>query len=127
MTFEPRKRKVNAPREAHGQFIHAGVVVLALSATSPCINAQNPPASAATTNAAPASDTTLAAQVKAALRTAPAVNDTHIDVYCENGKVVLTGLVEDDRALLDALRVARRAAKGHPIIDALSIMKTSAH
>jgi osmotically-inducible protein OsmY len=69
----------------------------------------------------------LAGKVKAALRAAPAVNDIHIDVHCENNNVVLTGLVEDERALLDAIRVATRAAQGHRVIDAISIMKNSPH
>ncbi len=63
--------------------------------------------------------------VKAALRAAPDVNDLHIDVNCEDGKLVLIGFVEDARALLDAMRVATKAARGRPVIDALSIMKTS--
>jgi hypothetical protein len=35
-------------------------------------------------------------------------------------------LVEDNRALLDALQIAKKTADGHKVIDALSIMKTSA-
>jgi hypothetical protein len=122
-----RRRKVNALREARSCFIHAGVVLLALSVTWACVYAQSPRTSADPVQATTACDAELAAQVKAALRAAPAVNDTHIDVNCENGKLVLTGLVEDERALLDAIRVATKAAKGHPIVDAVSIIKTSSH
>lgn len=120
---------MNAPRATRGQLLDAGfvagVVLLALSATCACVHAQNSPTVGASAEARTACDAELAARVKAALRAAPAVNDIHIDVHCEKGKVVLTGLVEDERALLDALQVAKKAAQGHPIMDALSIMKTS--
>ena len=73
-----------------------------------------------------ASDSEVAARVKAALRAASYVNDTHIEVVIQNGNVVLTGLVEDNRALLDALQVAKQAADGRKVINTMSIMKTSA-
>jgi hypothetical protein len=120
-----QKRKVKALRETLSQLIDAVVVLLALGSACGCVHAQNPPATATSAEAITGCNAELAAQVEAALRAAPAVNDTHIDAICENGKVVLTGLVEDERALVDAMRVARRAANGHPIIDSLSIMKTS--
>ena len=120
-----QKRKVKALREALCQLIDAVIVLLALSSACGCLYAQNPQAAATSADAITGCNAELAAQVKAALRAAPAVNDTHIDAICENGNVVLTGLVEDERALVDAMRVARRAANGRPIIDALSIMKTS--
>lgn len=120
-----QNRKVKALRETLSQLIDAVVVLLALGSACGCIQAQNPPATATSAEAIPGCNAELAAQVEAALRAAPAVNDTHIDAICENGELVLTGQVEDERALVDAMRVARRAANGHPIIDALSIMKTS--
>lgn len=116
---------MKALREALRQLIDAVVVLLALSSACGCVYAQSPQAAAPSANATSGCNAELAAQVKAALRAAPAVNDTHIDAICENGKVVLIGLVENERALLDAMRVARRAANGRPVINSLSIMKTS--
>jgi osmotically-inducible protein OsmY len=72
-------------------------------------------------------DAVLAARVKSALSADPDINDTHIEVSIEKGNVVLTGLVEDNRALLDALRIAKRAAGARSVINAMSIIKTSAH
>lgn len=100
--------------------------LLLFSATGACTfvrNSEEPPPPA---QAPFASDAELAARVKAALHADPNVNDTHIDVISENGNIVLTGLVEDNRALLDAIAIARKAAEGRKVIDALSIMKTSA-
>lgn len=107
--------------------IAAGIAatLLLLSATGACTYVRNSREPASPAQAA--SDAELAARVKAALRAAPDVNDTHIDVVIENGNVVLTGLVEDNRALLDALHVAKEAAGGRKIIDDISIIKTSGH
>lgn len=100
--------------------------LLLLSATGACTFVQNSQEPAFPAQARVASDADLAARVKAALHADTYVNDTHIDVLIENGNVVLTGLVEDNRALLDALQIAKEAADGRKVIDALSIMKTSA-
>jgi hyperosmotically inducible protein len=105
--------------------INAGIVAVLLGATSACTLAQNPQEPASRAQVAAASDAALAARVKAALRAAPDINDTHIDVTVEDGNVVLRGLVEDNRALLDALHVATKAAQGRKVIDALSIIKLS--
>jgi len=117
--MEPRAR----------QLIDAGIVatLLLLSATGACsfVQKSQEPASPAQTPVV--SDAELAARVKAALRAAPDVNDTHIDVSIENGNIVLSGLVEDNRALLDALEIAKRAAGGRKVIDAISIIKISVH
>ncbi len=111
------------------QLIDAGIAatLLLFSATGACTFTQNSQEPASPAQAPVASDAELAARVKAALRAASYVNDTHIEVVIENGNVVLTGLVEDNRALLDALAVAKKAADGRNVIDAMSIMKTSAH
>jgi osmotically-inducible protein OsmY len=68
----------------------------------------------------------LAARVSAALRGNPYENDLHIEVFVENGAVVLRGLVEDEHALVEALSIARKAARGHTVINEITIMKTSA-
>lgn len=118
---------LNGSDKPHRQLVAVGIVatLLLLSATDACtfVHKTQEPASPAQA----ASDAELAARVKAALRAAPDVNDTHIDVIIENGNVVLRGLVEDNRALLDALQIAKEAAGGRKVIDELSIMKISAH
>ena len=98
----------------------------AVGATGACTFVQHSQEPISPAQAPVASDAELAARVKAALHVSP-VNDTHIDVLTENGNVVLSGFVEDSHALLDALDVARKAAGGRKVIDAMSIMKTSAH
>jgi osmotically-inducible protein OsmY len=80
--------------------------------------------SAASSQAPIPSNAELAVRVKAALQAAY-VNDIHVEVFVENGDVVLRGLVEDEHALLDVLDVARKAAEGHKVIDEITIMKTS--
>jgi osmotically-inducible protein OsmY len=103
------------------------MTLLLLGGISACTVTQPSQRPVSPAQAPAASDAELAARVKAALRAASYVNDTHIEVVIDNGNVVLTGLVEDNRALLDALQVARKAADGRNVIDALSIMKVSAH
>jgi osmotically-inducible protein OsmY len=107
--------------------IHAGIVAVLLLLGAACTSVQNTREPASVAHVRVAADAELVARVKAALRADPYVNDTHIEVTMENGNVVLTGLVEDNRAMLDAVQIANKAADGRKVIDALSIMKTSAH
>lgn len=65
--------------------------------------------------------TALRDRIEAALHAEPYLDDRHIDVSVENGTVVLQGLVFGDADLTDALRVARKAAGGAPVIDNLSL------
>jgi osmotically-inducible protein OsmY len=112
---------------ARRQSAATGIVVAALlvvGTTCGCSDVRGP---AASSRAPIESNTELAARVKAALRAAPYVNDIHIDVFIENGNVVLRGLVEDEHALLDVLDIAEKAADGHKVIDAITIIKTSPH
>lgn len=118
---------MNAQCKALTRLTHIGVALLVLSPAYGCSYAQKPEPAAASSRVITACNAELAAQVKAALTAAPGVNDIHIDTHCENGNVVLTGLVEDERALLDVMRVAKKAANGLTIVDAVSIMKTSPH
>lgn len=118
---------MNAQCKARTQLTHLGVALLVLNPVYGCSHAQKPEPVVVPTKVITACNAELAAQVKAALRAAPGVNDMHIDTHCENGNVVLTGLVEDERALLDVMRVAKKTANGLPIVDAVSIMKTSPH
>lgn len=98
--------------------------LLVVGANFSCSSVHGP---AVSSQAPIASNGELAARVKAALHADRYVNDLHIDVFVENGDVVLKGLVEDERALLDVLDIARKAAEGHKVIDAITIIKTSPH
>jgi len=60
-------------------------------------------------------------QVAAALHAQPYFEDRHIDVSVRGGVVVLSGIVFGDWDLQDALRTARKAAGGRPVVDSLSI------
>ncbi|HTV95898.1 MAG TPA: BON domain-containing protein [Steroidobacteraceae bacterium] len=102
----------------------AATLLLVLGAAGACTGARE---LATPTQASAASQAGLAARVKAALHADPNFNDAHIDVFIENGDVVLSGFVEDNRALLDALEMAQRVAGSRKVIDNLSIMKISAH
>jgi hypothetical protein len=107
--------------------IDAGIVAMLLLLGGACTSVQNTREPESVAHVRVAADAELVARVKAALHADPYVNDTHIEVIMENGNVVLTGLVEDNGALLDAVQIANKAADGRKVIDALSIMKTSAH
>ena len=78
------------------------------------------------TQASAVSDAALAARVRGALH-ASYVNDAHIDVSVHHGTIVLSGLVEDARALIDALQAVQGAAGGHKVINEMTINKSAAH
>jgi osmotically-inducible protein OsmY len=76
---------------------------------------------ASTSQDADSANGELRERVAAALRTAPYLDSEHIDTSVKKGAVVLSGIVFDDWDLLDALRIARKAAGNRPVIDSLSI------
>lgn len=105
--------------------IGLGIVLFLLGATGACTSVQT--AQEPSHAQAPAmSDAALAARVRAALHASP-VNDAHIDVSVQKGDIVLTGLVEDARALIDALQAVQNVADGHTIVNEMSIMKNASH
>jgi osmotically-inducible protein OsmY len=63
----------------------------------------------------------LASRVQNALHADPYFYDKHVTVSVEQGAVVLRGFVLSSLDLLDALRIARKAAGDHRVIDNLSI------
>src|ERR1700677_55137 len=63
----------------------------------------------------------LRRRVAAALHAQPYLEDRHIDVSVHGGVVALSGIVFSDWDLQDALRTARKAAGGRPVVDSLSI------
>lgn len=97
----------------------AGVLAMHLGA---CAATQAPG-----TAASAESDSAIAARVMHALESDPYFYEEHCRATIEHGAVVLTGEVQDNRAMFDALDAAQRAAPGRKIINHLSIEKTSAH
>jgi osmotically-inducible protein OsmY len=59
--------------------------------------------------------------VQAALYSDPYLYDAHVAVSVEKGDVLLKGFVFSDWDLLNAMRIARKAAGGRRVIDSLSI------
>jgi osmotically-inducible protein OsmY len=66
-------------------------------------------------------DRELEMHVKGALHAAPYLYDKHVSVSVENGAVVLSGIVFSDSDLVDAIRIAGKAAGGRRVVDNLSI------
>jgi BON domain len=60
--------------------------------------------------------------VESALRSDPYFYDAHVTVSTENGNVVLQGFVSGPWDLLDAIRIARKAAGNTRVIDDLEIL-----
>ena len=63
----------------------------------------------------------LLKRVTAALHTAPYFYDRHVTVSIEGDSVVLRGFVFSDWDLIEALRIAKKAAGDRSVIDDLSI------
>jgi osmotically-inducible protein OsmY len=110
---------------------YLGAVVCSLSGLVTRVGAQNRVAStetpprAITALARPevdlAGEEELRQRVEAALHSDPFFYDAHVTVSVEKGKVLLGGFVFSDWDLLDALRIARKAAGNSRVIDNLSI------
>ena len=77
--------------------------------------------SAARADAPNAADEELRQRVAAALHSDPYFYDEHVSVSVEKGVVVLRGFVASDWDLLDAIRIAGKAAGDRRVIDDLSI------
>ena len=63
----------------------------------------------------------LRKRVEAALHSDPYFYDAHVTVSVEKGDVLLGGFVSSEWDLLDAIRIARKAAGDRRVIDNLSI------
>jgi osmotically-inducible protein OsmY len=79
--------------------------------------AQNAVSSAATM----LTDGEVAMRVRGALHAAPYLYDEHVAVSVEDGAVVLRGIVFSDSDLVDAIRIASKAAGERRVVDDLSI------
>ena len=104
-----------------------GPVVGGLSALATQSVAQNAAASVEhplrtdATSASRVADEILRGRVESALHSDPYFYDVHLTVSVEKGAVVLRGFVSSDWDLLDAIRIASRAAGDRRVIDELTI------
>jgi osmotically-inducible protein OsmY len=78
-------------------------------------------AASETQGASLVADEALKNRVKTALHDDPYFYDAHVTVSLEKGSVVLRGFVFSGTDLIDALRIARKAAGNTPVVDNLSI------
>jgi len=72
-------------------------------------------------------DEKLEKRVQVALHSDPYFYDRHVTVSVDNGAVVLQGFVSSEWDLLDAIRIANKAAGDSRVIDDLSIKLGGAH
>jgi hypothetical protein len=93
----------------------------AQSVAAPPLNPQDAVTAPSTRSANSAADETLRKRVKDALHADPYFYDEHVTVSVEKGDVVLRGFVTSDWDLLNAIRIANKAAGGRRVIDNLSI------
>jgi osmotically-inducible protein OsmY len=66
-------------------------------------------------------DEQLRSRVQDALTSDPYFYDEHVTVSVQNGDVHLRGFVSSDWDLLDAIRIAKKAAGQNRVVDDLSI------
>jgi osmotically-inducible protein OsmY len=114
---------MNISSKRRNLIVGAYLVLLAgLGGTATQAVAQNAPIAVSATQTAnqPAED--LMNRVKTALHNYPSLDDAHVTVSVDKGSVVLDGFVLDSQDLVDALRVARKAAGNARVVDNLSII-----
>jgi osmotically-inducible protein OsmY len=75
----------------------------------------------ATHSVASVADEDLRTRVEAALHSDPYFYDAHVTVSVEKGHVLLSGFVSSEWDLLDAMRIARKAAGNGRVSENLSI------
>ena len=85
------------------------------------VDAQAPVAAAAMSGAPTLAAGELVGRVETALHDDPYLYDKHVSVSVNHGAVVLHGFVLSSSDLLDALRIARKAAGDNRVVDDLSI------
>jgi osmotically-inducible protein OsmY len=113
--------------------IYLGSIVCGLDGCASPVGAQDqdmvasvesPPrtiVASATHGAAPVTDEDLRNRVEAALHSDPYFYDAHVTVSVEKGHVLLSGFVSSEWDLLDAMRIARKAAGNGRVGENLSI------
>jgi osmotically-inducible protein OsmY len=100
---------------------HIGAISLALvlaMGLSKTIEAQNAPTGSESSQF---SGNDMAARVKQALHSDPALYDKHIDVSMEKGKVVLRGFVDSAGDLQKAVRTANKTVGEKNVVSDLTI------
>jgi osmotically-inducible protein OsmY len=85
------------------------------------VHAQDSLTSSGSQQTSPSRTGDMAARVKQAMHSDPALYDKHIDVSMEKGKVVLTGFVTSTDDLHKAIRVANETAGEKNVVNKLTI------
>ena len=103
----------------------AGIVLFAavvgLGTLSLTVHAQNAPDPSSQT--AQSSGDDMAARVKRALHSQPALNDKHINVSMKSGKVVMRGFVNSQGDMEKAVRAANKTAGSKNVVNELKIQR----
>jgi hyperosmotically inducible periplasmic protein len=102
----------------------AAALIVATVATGcskpPAVSAAGPATSSAAANV---SDIDVTEHVKTALHQAPSLEGTDITVVTSKGDVRLTGMLDSQAQIDDAVRIARAAEGAHAIHNELTIRK----
>jgi BON domain len=98
-----------------------GILILAASLESGGCASSGPGPNAMAATQLSAADEQLAGNVQAALHADPYLYDKHVEVSIEHGNVVLRGFVSNYWDLLNAKKIAIKAAGGRRVVDYLSI------
>ncbi len=95
--------------------------VFGLSGLSAASYAQDESAHYAAAQSPGASNSEMAARVMTALKADPTFDSRHVSVAIEKGQVVLKGFVQSSNGVLDATRIATKAAGDRKIVNNLTI------
>jgi hypothetical protein len=108
----------------HSRSLLATAVLLA-AASAGCSRPSTPPPASAAASAPPAQvvDIDVTEHVKTALHQSAALQGSDITVVTLNGDVRLTGLLDNQAQIDEAIRIARAAEGAHSIHDELSLRK----
>lgn len=109
----------------HRQQLLVAAALLAATALGACDRSRDPASAGAPAAAASAavSDTDVTQLVKAALQQSDALKGADIAVATTNGEVRLTGVLDSQAQIDDALRVARAAEGSRTVHDGLTLRK----
>jgi hyperosmotically inducible protein len=107
-------------RLLHATALALGLIGLGACGKAPEMTAASPPTSSAGANV---SDGDVTEHVKTALGQTESLKGLDITVVTSKGDVRLTGMLDSQTQIADALRVARSAEGVHTIHDELTIKK----
>jgi hypothetical protein len=99
----------------------ASCVASQAGAQSTLPSSERPARGAVSASAAAESADEARLRVETALRLDPYFYDAHVNVLLKKGVVVLEGFVFSDWDLIQAIRIANKAAGGARVVNALSI------